>query len=68
MIQLSIAENKRYFMNEGNPFFYLADTVWSAFTNITLEEWAYYLDYRKSQGFNVLQIICCANGMQVAAI
>ncbi|MGG4217783.1 DUF4038 domain-containing protein [Paenibacillus jamilae] len=56
MIQLSIAENKRYFMNKGNPFFYLADTVWSAFTNITLEEWAYYLDYRKSQGFNVLQI------------
>lgn len=34
----------------------MADTVWSAFTNITLEEWAYYLDYRKSQGFNVLQI------------
>ncbi|MEC0182165.1 DUF4038 domain-containing protein [Paenibacillus peoriae] len=56
MIKLSIAENKRYFIHEGTPFFYLADTVWSAFTNITLEEWAYYLDYRKSQGFNVLQI------------
>ncbi|OMD50303.1 beta-glucosidase [Paenibacillus borealis] len=56
MIKLGIAENKRYFVSEGAPFFYLADTVWSAFTNISLEEWSYYLDYRKSQGFNVLQI------------
>ncbi|MFT8883326.1 MAG: DUF4038 domain-containing protein [Liquorilactobacillus hordei] len=38
------------------PFFYLADTCWSAFTNITLNEWKYYLDYRASQGFNVIQI------------
>ncbi|AET61162.1 beta-glucosidase [Paenibacillus terrae HPL-003] len=56
MIKLSIAENKRNFVHEGVPFFYLADTVWSAFTNITLEDWAYYLDQRKNQGFNVLQI------------
>ncbi|MFB5678476.1 DUF4038 domain-containing protein [Paenibacillus terreus] len=56
MIKLKISDNKRYFVHEGKPFFYLADTVWSAFTNITLEEWAYYLDYRRSQGFNVLQI------------
>lgn len=56
MIKLGIAENKRYFVNEGVPFFYLADTVWSAFTNISLEEWADYLDYRSRQGFNVLQI------------
>lgn len=56
MIKLSVAENKRYFLHEGKPFFYLADTVWSAFTNITLEEWDYYLDYRRSQGFNVLQM------------
>lgn len=38
------------------PFFYLADTVWSAFTNIDLTDWAYYLKVRKEQGFNVLQI------------
>ncbi|MGE6579146.1 DUF4038 domain-containing protein [Paenibacillus xylanexedens] len=56
MIKLEIAENKRHFISGGAPFFYLADTVWSAFTNISLEEWNYYLDYRKSQGFNVLQI------------
>ena len=34
----------------------MADTVWSAFTNIEMEEWEYYLNYRKYQGFNVLQI------------
>ncbi|WP_019636618.1 DUF4038 domain-containing protein [Paenibacillus fonticola] len=56
MIKLGISENKRYFINEGAPFFYLADTVWSAFTNITLEEWAHYLDFRRQQGFNVLQM------------
>ncbi|MUG22995.1 DUF4038 domain-containing protein [Paenibacillus macerans] len=56
MIKLGISANKRYFVHEDTPFFYLADTVWSAFTNITLEEWAYYLDYRKQQGFNVLQM------------
>lgn len=39
-----------------NLFFYLADTVWSAFTNIDLTDWAYYLKVRKEQGFNVLQI------------
>ena len=36
--------------------FYLADTVWAAFANATLEEWEEYLEYRKMQNFNVLQI------------
>lgn len=44
------------FYEDGHPFFYLADTCWSAFTNITLDEWNYYLDYRASQGFNTVQI------------
>jgi hypothetical protein len=30
--------------------------VWSALTNASLEEWEYYLNYRRRQGFNVLQI------------
>lgn len=53
---LTIAENKRTFEKDGKPFFYLADTCWSAFTNITMEEWDYYLSLRKMQGFNTLQI------------
>ncbi|MCT2344869.1 DUF4038 domain-containing protein [Bacillales bacterium AN1005] len=57
MIELRVAENKQYLETEkGERFFYLADTVWSAFTNATLEEWNDYLNYRKTQGFNVLQI------------
>ena len=41
---------------EGMPFFYLADTVWMAFANLTLDAWARYLAYRRVQGFNALQI------------
>jgi len=55
--RLRISESKDYFVDEhGKKFFYLADTVWSAFTNISIEEWAEYLDYRRMQNFNVLQI------------
>ncbi len=53
---LKVAINKKSFEKNGKPFFYLADTCWSAFTNITIEEWEYYLNLRKMQGFNVLQI------------
>lgn len=53
---LQIANNGRTFLNNEKPFFYLADTCWSAFTNITMEEWEYYLSMRKQQGFNTLQI------------
>jgi len=45
-----------HFARSGRPWFYLADTVWSAFTNPTPEEWEQYLDVRAEQGFNVLQI------------
>ncbi|EQM52912.1 hypothetical protein N692_07635 [Lactiplantibacillus plantarum EGD-AQ4] len=44
------------FIKDNKPFFYLADTCWSAFTNISEEDWQYYLNYRHQQGFNVIQI------------
>lgn len=53
---LRVSANKKSLQLDNKPFFYLADTVWSAFTNIELNDWAYYLDKRKEQGFNVLQI------------
>ena len=56
MKRLKVGENKCSFTLDGKPFFYLGDTIWSAFTNVTLEEWKYYLHTRKMQGFNVLQI------------
>ena len=56
MTWLQVDENKTNFTLDGKPFFYLADTIWSAFTNVTEEEWEYYLKRRKEQGFNVLQV------------
>lgn len=53
---LQISKNKKSLLKDGTPFFYLADTCWSAFTNITDEEWDYYLYKRKVQGFNTIQI------------
>ena len=56
MEALRISRTNDYLIKEGKSFFYLADTIWSAFTHITFEEWQEYLGYRKMQGFNALQI------------
>lgn len=56
MEHLQIAPDREHFLRDGKPFFWTGDTVWSAFTNPSLEEWEEYLVFRKSQGFNVLQI------------
>jgi hypothetical protein len=53
---LQCAPSNDRFLKDGKPFFLLCDTAWSAFTNPTIDEWIYYLDYRKYQGFNGLQI------------
>jgi len=58
MAALAVNKAGRYFEKNGKPFFLLADTVWSAFTNIREEEWKEYLSVRKSQGFNGIQINC----------
>lgn len=41
---------------DGTPFFWLADTAWTASTRATLEEWEHYLDYRDEQGYNAVQV------------
>lgn len=56
MPKLCISEQGDHFELGGKDFFYFADTVWSAFTAPDLKEWEEYLDFRKRQGFNVLQI------------
>lgn len=48
--------NGQHFEKDGQRFFYLADTCWGAFTSIEMPDWRYYLDTRKSQGFNAIQI------------
>lgn len=56
MFDIKISDTKDYFTLNGKGFFYLADTFWTAFYNIGFEEWEAYLDYRKSQNFNAIQI------------
>lgn len=51
-----ITAKGKYFYKNGKRFFYLADTCWSAFTNISMSDWRYYLDKRKAEGFNVIQM------------
>lgn len=53
---VTVSESGDYFLRDGEKFFYLADTCWSSFTNASLDEWEYYLEYRRAQGFNALQI------------
>jgi len=55
--RIGVASSRDFFVDDrGRPFFWLADTVWSAFTNADFPEWEEYLEYRQKQGFNVLQI------------
>lgn len=56
MINVKVSKGKSYFEHEGKPLFLLGDTIWTAFSNIAIEEWKEYLDYRSTQGFNMLQI------------
>ena len=53
---LSVSQTGDYLLRDGKSFFYFADTSWCAFYSPTVNEWEEYLDFRKRQGFNVLQI------------
>ncbi|EAC5524850.1 DUF4038 domain-containing protein, partial [Listeria monocytogenes] len=55
-MKITVNQNKRTLLRDGQHFFYLADTCWSAFTSIQENDWITYLDKRKEQGFNTLQI------------
>jgi hypothetical protein len=57
MAHLQISETRDHFVRDGQPFFYFADTAWLAFANARIEDWAEYLEYRRTQGFNALQLI-----------
>ena len=55
---LSVSENQRYLVDaEGKPFLYQADTPWFLFFKLTLPEVREYMQARKEQGFNTLQIM-----------
>ena len=54
--KLAVNDRRDGFTLDGKPWFWLADTCWSAFTSIELADWDYYLARRAEQGINVLQI------------
>jgi len=55
-VKLTVSPNNRTLQRDSHHFFYLADTCWSAFTSIQEDDWITYLDKRKEQGFNTVQI------------
>lgn len=56
MSRPTIDPARRSFVRDGEPWFFLADTAWSATTNPTDDEWNRYLDRRAAQGFTAVQI------------
>lgn len=55
---LKISSNGRFFeQSNGKPFFWLGDTGWLLLKKCTREETINYLETRKKQGFNVVQIM-----------
>ncbi|TQM14730.1 DUF4038 domain-containing protein [Pseudonocardia kunmingensis] len=51
----ALAVDGRTFTRGGEPFFWLGDTAWSLFVNLTRAETEEYLDARAAQGFTVVQ-------------
>lgn len=51
---LKVMENGRYFSCGDKPFFWLGDTAWLLFDQLTLEESYIYLRNRKELGYNVI--------------
>lgn len=59
--RLKVSDNQRYLVTEeGKPFFWLADTAWELFHRCSRSEIKYYLEHRKSQGFNMIQAVALA--------
>jgi hypothetical protein len=56
MSRYTVSPTNDYLLKDGEPFFYLADTVWAAFGSLRLDEWDRLLAYRRRQGFTALQI------------
>lgn len=63
--KLKVSDNGRYLCYEnGTPFFWLGDTGWLLGMRLNREEAEHYLQVRKEQGYNVVQIMV-VNGFPV---
>lgn len=61
-MKLTVADDRRCLQRDGKPFFWLADTLWSAFTNMTDEELESYLILRRQQGSTCCRSTFCPSG------
>ena len=61
-LSLKVSANGRYLVQNGKPFFWLGDTVWSLFTLYTPQEAEEYLQHRRQQGFTVEHTMIAFNG------
>lgn len=50
------ADGRGFAHDDGTPFFWLADTAWSAGAKATPEEWREYVRARAAQGFTAVQV------------
>lgn len=67
--KLCVHPGGRYLMwSDGEPFFYMADTAWELLHRVALSQIPGYLDTRKNQGFNAVQVVALAEagGLSVA--
>lgn len=67
--KLRVHQGERYLQwSDGEPFFYVADTAWELLHRVPLSQIPGYLDIRKNQGFNALQVVALAEaqGLSVA--
>jgi hypothetical protein len=56
--EIKVSTNKRYFSVSNNqPFFWLGDTGWLLFSKLKRDEAEKYLETRRQQGFNVIQVM-----------
>lgn len=59
--RLQVSSNGRYLITqEGEPFFWLADTAWELFHRCNEQQADLYLKKRAEQGFNVIQAVALA--------
>ena len=54
---LRVSENNRYFIRDGQPFFWMGDTIWPAVSWYAMDELNTYFARRKEQGFTVAHIM-----------
>ncbi len=52
-------EPGKYYLSysEGTPFFWMACTAWNGALKSTGEDWEYYLNHRKRNNYNVIQLV-----------